>query len=115
MMLIAMYNPDWKYTETMQKKIRVIKVNQKEHHLDAQDLDGASQFCLDAETKLDLGKIKRAKIYQATIKVYTADLSGDLERQLSELALEDEHLRRSLSIMKATGSQLKKFELVAIK
>jgi hypothetical protein len=110
-----MDSPDWKFTETIQRRIRVMKVNYQERHLDAQDIDEGVPFCLDAQSGLDLGKIKKAKIYHATIKAFTAELSGDLERQLTELSMEDTKLRHSLQIMKQSGSKFKKFELIAIK
>ncbi len=99
----------------MQTHIRVNKVNQKQRHLDAQDIDQKLPFTLDADPALDLGKIKKAKIYQAIIKVYTAELAGDFERHLNELAMTDARLRRSLQVIKQTGSVLKKFELIEIK
>ena len=110
-----MSSPDWVYTETVQKRIRVIKINHKERSLDAQDIDVGVPLALDAQSELDLGKIKKAKIYHATIKVYIAQLGGDLERHLSELSLKDSKLRYSLQVLKQSGSKLKKFELVAIK
>jgi hypothetical protein len=110
-----MSSPNWKYAETVQRRIRVMKVNNKERHLDAQNIDDAVPFCLDAQRGLDLGKIKKAKIYHATIKVFTAELAGDLEQQLNELSMEDTKLRHSLQVMKQSGSQFKKFELIAIK
>jgi len=39
--------------------------------------------CLDADEKIDLGKIKKAKIYQATMKVYKAELTPELENQFN--------------------------------
>jgi hypothetical protein len=110
-----MSGPEWKFTETMQTRIRVNKVNNRERHLEAQDIDQNLPFTLDADPDLDLGKIKKAKIYHATIKVYTAELAGDFERHLNELAMTDARLRRSLKIIRQTGSVLKKFELIAIK
>jgi hypothetical protein len=92
-----------------------MKINNKERHLDAQNIDDGVPFCLDAKSGIDLGKIKKAKIYNATIKVFTAELSSDLERQLTELSMEDAKLRHSLQVMKQTRSQFKKFELIAIK
>ena len=106
---------EWKYTETVERRIRVMKVNYKERHLDAQNIDDNVPLCLDAQDELDLNRIKKAKIYNATIKVFTAELSGDLERQLTELSMEDSKLRHSLQVMKQSGSQFKKFELIAIK
>jgi hypothetical protein len=106
---------EWKYVGTVERRIRVIKVNFGERHLDAQNVDEGVPFCLDADRGLDLGKIKKAKIYRATIKVFTADLTGELERQLTEQSLLDSKLRHSLQVMKQSGSQFKKFELVSIK
>jgi hypothetical protein len=111
-----MLSPDWKFTETLQKRIRVTKVDKRERHLDAQDIEGGGlPFCLDVAEGLDLGKVKPAKIYRATIKIFTAELGGDLERHLIELSFEDAQLRRSLQVIKQTGSVLKRFELVAVK
>jgi len=110
-----MQNPDWKFTETVQKRIRVIKINHKERHLDAQNIDAGVPFCLDAAEELDLDKIKKAKIYHATIKVYNAQLSADLERQLTEMSIRDSQLLHSLNVIKKSGSLLKKYELVSIK
>ncbi len=115
MLVIRMDSPEWKYAGTVQRRIRVMKVNNQERHLDAQNIDDGVPFCLDAQNALDLSKIKKAKIYLATIKVYTAELNGNLERELTELSLKDTKLSHSLQIMKKTGSQFKKFELVAIK
>jgi hypothetical protein len=72
-------------------------------------------FCLDADSKIDLAKIKKAKIYQATIKVFKAELTWELESQLKEMAVEDTQLQHSLQAIKAAGSILKKYELIRIK
>jgi hypothetical protein len=114
--VINMQSPDWKFTETVQKKIRVVTINRRERHLDAVDVDPAGvPFCLDAEEGLDLGKVKAAKIYKATIKVYSASLSSELEQQLYERSINDAQLRRSLQVLKASGSTLQKFVLASIK
>ena len=99
----------------MQRRIRVVKIEHNERHLDAMDIDMGIPITLDAPSELDLGKIKKAKIYHATIKVFTAQLGGDLERHLTELSLKDNKLRYSLQVLRQSGSKLKKFELVAIK
>jgi hypothetical protein len=110
-----MLNPDWKYTETVEKKIRITTVNLKERHIDALDMETMLPFCLDANPKVDLAKLKKAKIYQATIKVFKAELAGELESQLKEMAIRDTKLLHSLQAIKASGSILKKFELIWIK
>jgi hypothetical protein len=92
-----------------------MKVNRQDRHLDAQNIDDGIPISLDAQMGVDLDKIKKAKIYRATIKVFTAQLNSALERQLTELSLKDIKLRYSLQVMKQSGSQLKKFELVSIK
>ena len=111
----AMLTPDWKYSETIQKRLRFIKINKQELHLDAQDIDDGASFCLDAASGLDLSKVKLAKVYRATIQVFTAELGGELERHLTEMSMEDAQLRHSLQLIKQTGSTLKKFVLVAVK
>jgi hypothetical protein len=110
-----MLNPDWKPAETAQKKLRIITVNLKERHLDAIDMETMYPLCLDANEKIDLGKIKKAKIYSATIKIYKADLTSELEGQLQERALSDPQLLHSLKAIKSTGSKLTKYELISIK
>jgi hypothetical protein len=111
----AMLTPDWKYTETIQKRLRFIKINKRERHLDAQDIDEGISFCLDAEVGLDLCRVKLAKVYRVTIQVFTAELSGELERHLTEMSMENAQLRHSLQVIKRTGSNLKKFVLVDVK
>jgi len=110
-----MVTPDWKYIETVEKKIRINTVNQKERHVDALDMESMLPFCLEADPQVDLAKLKKAKIYQATIKVFNAVLSGELESDLKEMALRDTQLLHSLQAIKASGSILKKFELIKIK
>ncbi len=110
-----MVDPDWRAAETTEKKIRIIAVNLKDRHIDAVDMDGMIPFCLDADKKVNVGKIKKAKIYKATVKMYTAELTGELEQQLSEMAITDPKLRHSLRAIKETGNTLKKFELLSIK
>ena len=114
-MLIGMSSPEWVYTETVKRRIRINKINHQHRTLDAQDIDVGTPLSLEAQIGLDLSKTKKAKIYLATIKVFSAELSGDLERHLTELSLQDTQLRYSLQILKKSGSKLKKFELIAIK
>ena len=79
------------------------------------DMETMLPFCLDADSTVDLAKIKKAKIYQATIKVFKAELTGELESQLKEMAIDDNQLLHSLQAIKAAGSTLKKYELINIK
>ena len=105
----------WNYAETLNKKIRINKVNLKDRHVDAVDMETGHPICLDADKTIDLGKIKKAKIYQATLKVYTAELTTELMNQLTEMAMEDINQLRGLQAMKASGSKPTKFELASIK
>ena len=83
--------------------------------MDAVELDFGGRVCLDADLSVDLGKVKRAKIYLATIMVFRADFSDELERQMSESALGDlEHLQ-AIRAMKASGSGLTRLVLVDLK
>ncbi len=110
-----MLKPDWKYIETVQKKIRVIKVNMREREVDATDLENGMIFCLDASEKIDLEKIKKAKIYQVTVKVFKAEFTSEFERQWIETAKGDTELLKGLEIMKSTGSNPTKYELISFR
>lgn len=109
-----MQGPDWKYTETIQKRIRITRVNVKERHVDAVDLDGGMSLCMNADQKVDLAKIKKAKIYQATIKVFKAEITPELENQLIESAMDDIDQLKAINAMKASGFKPSKFDLIAL-
>ena len=110
-----MSGAEWVLTDSVERRIRVLRVNGQKRFLDAENIDEGYPLTLDAAADVDLGKIKKAKIYHASINVYTAKLSGELERQLTELSMEDAQLRRSLHVIKQSGSILKRFELTKIK
>ncbi|MGD6805990.1 MAG: hypothetical protein ACQCN4_03425 [Candidatus Bathyarchaeia archaeon] len=112
---MAMMKVDWKLVETVQKKIRVTRVEARTRYVDAVDLAENSPFCLSADSKIDLGKLKRAKIYQATIKVYETEYTAELERHALESALGDYNRLKALQTMKASGYKPHKYELIAIK
>jgi hypothetical protein len=105
---------DWKYTETVQKRIRITRVNAKERHVDALDLDGDMPLCMNASEKIELAKIKKAKIYRATIKVFKADITPELESQLIESAMNDLNRLKAIKYMKTSGFKPSKFELIAL-
>jgi hypothetical protein len=113
--LISMLKPDWKLVETLQKKIRVTRVEAKDHHLDAVELDGNVPMCLSVAAKIDLGKVKRAKIYQATVNVYETEFTAELEQQVFESAINDPTRYKALQSMKAQGLKPRKYEIIAIK
>jgi hypothetical protein len=113
--LISMLRPDWKPIETVEKKIRVSHVDAKDRHLDAVELDANIPMCLSVSANIDLGKVKRAKIYLATIRVYETEFTAELEQQVFESAIGDPHRLRALQSMKAQGLKPRKYELVALK
>jgi len=106
---------DWTYIEMVQKKIRVIRVENKARHVDAFDLEHGVPIRLGTAVDLDLTKIKRAKIYRATVKVYTAEFTPELEHQMFESSLSDPKKYQTLQAIKTTGSKPAKYELIALK
>jgi hypothetical protein len=71
-------------------------------------------LCMNADQKVDLDKIKKAKIYQATIKVFKAEITPELESQLIESAMDDLDQLKAIRAMKASGFKPSKFELIAL-
>ncbi|NLB76392.1 MAG: hypothetical protein GX799_07990, partial [Crenarchaeota archaeon] len=63
-----MLRPEWKFVETIEKRLRVTRIEVKERHLDAVELDANVPMCLSVSDKVNLSKVKRAKIYVATVK-----------------------------------------------
>jgi hypothetical protein len=110
-----MMKADWKLVETVQKKIRVTRIDANQRYVDALDLEENVSFCLSADAKVDLGKLKRAKIYQATINVYETALTPELEHYALESALGDYNRFKALQTMKASGYKPRKYELIALK
>jgi hypothetical protein len=110
-----MLRPDWKHVQTTQKRIRITRVEAKTRHVDAMDLEENIPLCLTADSEIDLAKIKKAKIYQATIKIYEAEFTAELERQLTESAMADLQRLRAIQAMKASGQKPTKYDLVALK
>jgi hypothetical protein len=110
-----MLETNWKLIETISKKIRVTRVEAKEHHLDAVELDADVHMCMSVAGKIDLGKIKRAKIYQATINVYETEFTPELQQQVFESAIGDPTRLHALQSMKAQGLKPRKYELVSLK
>ena len=109
-----MLKPDWKYTQTLQRRIRITRLS-KDRHVDAVDLEDNVPLCLNAAAELDLDKVKRAKIYQATIKVYEAEFTAELEQQLLESAMDDLGRLRAIQTMKAAGRKPTKCGLAMLK
>ncbi|MBN1328183.1 MAG: hypothetical protein JXA54_01805 [Candidatus Heimdallarchaeota archaeon] len=106
---------DWKHIETVDKTIRVIRVNFKERYVDVTDLETKMPISLKANKEIDLGKIKKAKMYRAVVKVFTADFTPELERQLVESAIGDYYQFKAFENYKASGSKPTRFELLSIR
>jgi hypothetical protein len=110
-----MITPHWTLVETVQKRLRVVRVDTRKRYVDVLDLDENLPICLSADSKLDLGKLKRAKIYYATINVYETEFTPELEHYAMESALGDYNRFKALQTMKASGYKPRKFELISIK
>ncbi len=110
-----MLRPEWKFVETIEKRLRVTRIEVKERHLDAVELDANVPMCLSVSDKVNLSKVKRAKIYVATVKVYETEFSKELEQQVYESAMHDLSRLRALQSMKAQGLKPRKYELISLK
>ncbi len=110
-----MLNPDWKYVDTVQKRIRILKIDFKERRVNAIDIDERCPLLLSANPQVNLNKVKKAKIYQATIKAYETELTPELERQMVEAALGDPNRVSAIEAMKAAGYKPTKYELIDLK
>jgi hypothetical protein len=110
-----MMNTEWNYVETVQKKIRILKVNAKENEVEAFDLDLGCALSFNADPQIDLDKIKRAKMYVATVKVFKAEFTAELERQMVESALGNPEQLKRIQAMKAAGSKPTRFDLIELK
>ncbi|MCL1969901.1 MAG: hypothetical protein FWF66_00275 [Candidatus Bathyarchaeota archaeon] len=100
-----MVAPDWKYIKTVQKTIRIIKVDTQNQTINAHDLEQGFPLSLNANQQIDLKKIKKAKIYQATVKIYEAEFTKGLEWQMLEAALDNNRpLAKLFSIVVADAA-----------
>ncbi|MDR0373345.1 MAG: hypothetical protein LBI79_07315 [Nitrososphaerota archaeon] len=110
-----MSQSEWKYINTVQKKIRVTRIEVQQRHVDAFDLEESVPICLIADKTVDLSKIKRAKIYQATVKVYETELTPELEQHVLESVMGDPQRFKAMQTLKASGTKPTKYELTALK
>lgn len=115
MVLVNMQPVDWELTGTIQKKIRITRVDAKSRYVDVHDLEDDVPLCLSAAPEINLGKIKRAKIYVATLNILKTELTPEIERHAFENALHDWRRLKALKTMKASGEKPTKYELVALK
>ena len=110
-----MMKTEWNYIETVQKRIRVLKVNAKENEIEAFDLDLGCVLSFNTDPKVDLDKVKRAKMYVATVKVFKAEFTEELQRQMIESALGNPEQLKRIEAMKAAGSKPTRFDLIELK
>ncbi|MCL1976553.1 MAG: hypothetical protein FWG55_00335 [Candidatus Bathyarchaeota archaeon] len=109
-----MLDSDWKYVETAQKRIRIIKVDTATHSIDAFDLELGCSLNFNVDQQIDLEKIKRAKIYQATVKIYKAEFTEELERQMIESSLGNYEELKQIQAFKKSGAKPTRFDLIEI-
>jgi len=108
-------NLNWEYVETVHKIIRVIRVNLKKRYVDATDLETKMPISLLANEQIDIGKIKKAKIYNASVNVFKAEFTPEIERLLIESSMGDYTKLKALDTYKASGAKPTKFELISLK
>jgi hypothetical protein len=109
-----MLDSDWKYVETTQKRVRTIKVDAKSRSVDVFDLELGCPLNFNAEQSVDLEKIKRAKIYVATVKIYKAEFTEQLKRQMVESALGNPEQLKQVQAFKESGAKPTRFDLIKI-
>jgi hypothetical protein len=109
-----MLDSDWKYVETCQKKVRTIKVDFENRRVDVFDLELESALNFNADQTIDLERIKRAKIYLATVKVYKAEFTEQLERQMIESALGNPEQLKQVQAFKESGAKPTRFDLIKL-
>jgi hypothetical protein len=110
-----MVAPDWKYIKTVQKRVRIIKVDTQNQTINVLDLDQSIPLSFNADQQIDLKKIKRAKIYQATVKIYEAEFTKELEWQMIETALRSHEKLRQIQAYKKSGAKPTRFDLIDLK
>jgi len=109
-----MLDSDWEYVETVKKRVRTIKVNFESRIVEVLDLDLGCSLSFNADLRIDIGRIKRAKIYLATVKVYKAEFTEELERQMVESALGSPEELKRVRAFKESGAKPTRFDLVEL-
>jgi len=109
-----MLDSDWKYVETVQKRVRTIKVDLENRRIDVFDLELGVSLNFNAGQAVDLGKVKRAKIYVATVKIYKAEFTEQLERQMVESALGNSEQLKQVQAFKESGAKPTRFDLIQL-
>ena len=113
-MLSCMLDSDWKYVETVQKRIRTIKVDFKNRSVDVFDLELGCSLNFNVSQEINLEKIKRAKIYVVTVKIFKTEFTEQLERQMVESALGNPIQLKQVQAFKESGAKPTRFDIVKI-
>ena len=108
---------EWKHIDTVEKRIRITRIEtiQDRRNVYAFDIAQSLPLYLTADKTLDLSKIKRAKIYQATIKVYETEFTPELQQRVLESALGDPQRFKAIQTLRASGVKPIKYQLTALK
>lgn len=106
---------EWELTGTIQKKIRVTRIDVKNRYVDVRDLDEDLPMSLTAAPSIDLAKIKKAKMYTVTLRIFKTELTPELERYAFEKALPDRRRLKALQTLKDSGERPTKYELIELK
>jgi len=107
--------PNWIYIKTVQKRIRIISVDTQNHTINAFDLDQGFPLSCNVDQQINLRKVKRAKIYQATVKIYEAEFTKELEWQMIEAALHNPEKLERIQAYKKSGAKPTRFDLINLK
>jgi hypothetical protein len=62
--------------------------------------------------QINLRKVKRAKMYQATVKIYEAEFTKELEWQMIESALGNHEELKQIQAYKKSGAKPTRFDLI---
>jgi hypothetical protein len=108
--------PDWKYQDTVVKIIQITGKNEDERNVDALDLEASIPIRADVLEESIMQAIKVGKKYRATMKVYNAEITSQLNSMLSEVENQQPLLHDFIENLKKFdgGKPLCRFELIKI-
>jgi len=108
--------PKWEFEKETTKNIEVVNVNLNRLKVDAIDLDCGMPVYLDATKEVDLSKVDVGEAYMATVKVYRAPITPQLEKQWMKTTKDNPELLKGIELMKNSGEAkpLYKFEIISL-
>ena len=112
--MVLIKQPNWKYRDTVTKIIKVEDKDEDKREVDAIDLEMFMPFILDVPENISMEDIQVGENYRATFKVYTAELTPEIDKLWSKMEKKEHALREGIQhIKKFSGRQpLYKFELI---